>query len=167
MSSNKKRLAFVSGSLAVALVGGGLAIAYWTTTGTGTGSGAVGTSTPVTVTQDSTVSGLVPGGPADDLDFTINNPGAGPQTINSVTVSVSNVTKAVGAPPGACTAADFAITQPDLGGAVELSTGNNAFTAGNGSGGPADTGASVSMINSATDQNGCKGATLEFTYTVA
>lgn len=167
MSSNKKRLAFVSSSLAVALVGGGLAVAYWTTTGTGTGSGAVGTSTAVTVAQTSTVSGLVPGGPAADLDFTITNPGAGPQTINSVAISVSGVTKAVGAPSGACTAADFAVTQPNLGGAVELAVGANAMTSGNGSGGPADTGADVSMINSNGDQNGCKGASLTFTYTVA
>ena len=118
------------------------------------------------VTQDSTVAGLVPGGPADVLDFTIDNPGDGPQTINDVTISVSGVTKAGGAPPGACTAADFAITQPDLGGAVELAVGNNTFTSGDG-GDVADTGAEVSMINSASDQNGCKGATLEFTYTVS
>jgi hypothetical protein len=168
MSSNKKRLAFISGSLAVALVGGGLAIAYWTTTGTGTGAGAVGTSTAVTVTQDSTVSGLVPGGPADDLDFTINNGGTGPQTINSVAVSVSQVTKAVGAPAGDCTAADFTVTQPNIGGAVALAVGDTAFTSGNGSGGPANTGAKVSMVNDlVNNQDGCKGATLEFTYTVS
>ena len=161
MSSNKKRLAVVSSTLAVVLVGGGLAIAFWTTTGTGTGSGAVGTSTPVTVTQDSTVADLVPGGPADNLDFTIDNPGDGPQTINSVVVSISNVSQA------GCTAADFAITQPDLGGAVELAVGDTSFTAGDGSGGPADTGASVSMVNSASNQNACKGAALEFTYTVS
>lgn len=161
MSSNKKRLAFISGGLAVALVGGGLAVAYWTTTGTGTGAGAVGTSTAVTVTQDSTVSGLVPGGPADDLDFTITNPGDGPQTINSVTVSISGITSS-----GSCTVADFAITQPTLG-PVELAVGANTVTSGAG-GSFANTGAKVSMINrAAVNQNGCKGATLEFTYTVA
>ncbi len=166
MSSNKKRLAFVSGSLAVALVGGGLAIAYWTTTGSGTGAGTVGTSTAVSVTQDSTVSGLVPGGPSAALDFTVNNGGTGPQTINGVSVSVSKVTKAVGAPAGACTAGDFTVAQPALGGAIELAVGDNTFTSGAG-GDFANTTAAVSMKNTASDQNGCKGATLEFTYTVS
>ncbi len=166
MSSNKKRLAFVSGTLAVALVGGGLAVAYWTTTGSGTGTGAVGSDTPVTVTQDSLVSGLVPGGPSSKLDFTINNGGTGPQTINSVAVSVSSVTKAALAPAGSCTAADFDVTQPALGGAVELAVGDNTFTSGLG-GDVASTGAKVSMINSASNQDACKGATLEFTYTVS
>lgn len=166
MSSNRKRLAVVSSTLAVVLVGGGLAIAYWTTTGSGSGAGAVGTSTTVTVTQDSTVADLVPGGPADVLDFTINNPGAGPQTINSVVVSISNVARAGGA-VGACTAADFDVVQPDLNGSVELAIGDNAFTAGDGSGGPDDTGAKVSMLNSGSNQDGCKGATLTFSYVVS
>jgi hypothetical protein len=161
-NTNRKRLAAIAATVGVALVGGGLAVAYWTTTGSGTGSGSVGTNSLVTVTQTSTVSGLVPGGPAQDLDFTINNPAAGPQTINGVNVSV-----AVTSSPGSCSASDFSITQPSLGGAVELATGNNTFTAGSG-GTFANTGASVSMLNrSGVNQNGCKGATLEFTYTVS
>ena len=163
MSSNKKRLAFVSGSLAVALVGGGLAIAYWTTTGSGNGAGTVGTSTLVSVTQTSTVADLVPGGPADVLNFSINNGGDGPQTINGVSVAITDVT-----PSGSCSAADFTITQPNIGGAVALAVGDTTFTSGNGSGGPANTGAKVAMVNDlVNNQNGCKGATLEFTYTVS
>lgn len=159
-SSNKKRVAAVAGTLAVALVGGGLAIAYWTTTGSGTGTGAVGTDTPVTVTQDSTVAGLVPGGPADALDFTVDNNAAGPQTINDVDVAITGVSNA------GCTAADFTVTQPNLGGAVELPVGNTEFTSGLG-GDVANTGAQVAMINSASNQDACKGATLTFTYTVS
>lgn len=160
MSMNRKRLAAISGTLAVVLVGGGLAVAYWTTTGTGTGSGAVGTDTPVTVTQDSTVAGLVPAGPADVLDFTVDNNAPGPQTINDVDVAITAVSN-VG-----CTAADFSITQPNIGASVELPVGDTTFTAGVG-GDVDNTGAQVSMINSASDQNACKGATLTFTYTVS
>lgn len=159
-SSTKKRVAAVAGTLAVALVGGGLAIAYWTTTGTGTGAGAVGTDTPVTVTQDSTVAGLVPGGPADVLDFTVDNNAAGPQTITDVDIAITDVS-AVG-----CTAADFTVTQPNIGASVALPVGNTEFTSGAG-GDVANTGAQVSMINSASNQDACKGATLEFTYTVS
>jgi hypothetical protein len=161
MSSHKKRLSAIAGTMAVVLVGGGLAIAYWTTTGSGTGSGAVGTSTSVVVTQDSTVADLVPGGPADVLDFTIDNPSDGPQRISSVAISISDVTA-----PGACSAADFSIVQPSTGSFVDLPVGDTTFTSGAG-GDIENTGARVSMINSASDQNGCKGATLEFTYTVS
>jgi len=118
------------------------------------------------VTQDSTVSGLVPGGPGSDLDFTVASTATGPQTINGVVVSISNVTKAVGAPVGACTSADFALVQPNIGGAQVIpANGNVTFTSATG-GDVANTGASVSMVNSGSNQNGCKGATLQFTYTV-
>jgi hypothetical protein len=161
-NTNKKRLGAVAATVAVALVGGGLAVAYWTTTGTGTGSGAVGTDTPVTVTQTSTVTGLVPGGPAQELDFTIDNGAAGPQTINDVAISITDVTA-----PGACSAADFSITQPDLGApSVELAVGNTSFSSATG-GDVENTTAAVAMVNSASNQNGCKGATLEFTYDVS
>jgi hypothetical protein len=161
MSSHKKRLSAVAGTMAVVLVGGGLAIAYWTTTGSGTGAGTVGTDTPVTVTQDSTVADLVPGGPADPLNFTIENDSDGPQRISSVSISITDVTA-----PGSCSAADFDVDQPNTGSFVDLPVGDTTFTSGSG-GNVANTGAQVSMINSVSNQNGCKGATLEFTYTVS
>ena len=153
-NTNKKRLGAVAGVTAVALVGGGLAVAYWTTTGSGTGTGTVGTDTPVTVNQTSSVSGLVPGGPAADLDFEVVNTAAGPQSIQGVTIAVTT-------PAAGCSAADFQITQPNLGAPlVEVPVGTTAFDS-------IDTGAQVQMLNrSGVNQNGCKNAALTFTYTV-
>ena len=152
-NKNKKRLGAIAGFTAIALVGGGLAVAFWTTDGTGTGTGTVGTNTAVTVTQTSTVSGLVPGGPAQPLSFDVNNPAAGPQTINAVDIEVT--TNAAG-----CDDTDFDIVQPTLGGSVAIAAGgtysNNTAT--------------VAMINKTGptgNQDACKNATLTFTYDVS
>jgi hypothetical protein len=149
-NKNKKRLGAIAGVTAVALVGGGLAVAYWTTTGTGTGTGTVGTDTAVTVTQTSSVSGLVPGGPAQDLDFDVLNPAAGPQTINAVNISVS--TTAVG-----CDVNDFTIVQPNLGGAVQIAAGGTY----------SNSTATVALQNTSANQDACKLAPLVFTYNVS
>jgi len=150
-NKNKKRIGVVAGTMAVALVGGGLAVAYWTTTGAGTGAGTVGTNTAVTVAQTSTVSGLVPGGPSQPLNFTVTNPGAGPQVINNVNITVSTTA------PG-CNAADFVVSQPTI-------PANQSIA---GSGGTySNTTASVSMTNTAANQDACKGAALTFNYAVS
>jgi hypothetical protein len=156
MSQTKKRLGVVASMLAVLLLGGGVAFAYWTTTGGGTGNASVGTDVHVTVAQTA-VSGLVPGGPAVPLDFTVTNPGTGPETISGV-----NVVVAVSAHPnGACSASDFVVTQPNIGGASEIYAGDAAAFDS------VDTGAAISMTDTGSNQDGCKGATLQLTYTVS
>src|SRR5689334_6901845 len=80
----------------------GTAFAYWTTSGTGTGSGAVGTSTAVVVNAINSPSGLVPGGTPQPISFRINNTQTQNQYVTSVSISVASVTKAAGAPAGAC-----------------------------------------------------------------
>ena len=157
MSHNKKRFGVVASMLAVLLLGGGVAFAYWTTSGSGTGTATVGTDTHVKVTQTSTISGLVPGGPAADVDFQVENLlGTGPETISGVSIALT-----VTSSPGACTAADFDVVQPNIGGPVAIGAGaTQAFDA-------VDTGASVSMKDRAVNQDGCKNATQQLTYTVS
>ena len=166
MPANRKRFTLIASTMAAVLVGGGVAVAYWTTTGTGTGAGTVGAgTTQVTVVQDSTVSGLVPGGPAQDLDFTVSNPTSGPLQISGVAVSV-----AVASSPGTCTPADFSVTQPSKpsgGTPLQVPAGGSLSFTSAGGGATGGTGAAISMVNSGSNQNGCKGATLDLTYTVS
>lgn len=152
-SNDKRRFMVIAIATAAVLVGGGVAVAYWTTTGTGTGSGTTGTGSPVTVTQNSTVTGLYPGGPSQAIDFTINNPSAGQQYVTSVAIAVTG-TSNVG-----CTAADFQVTQPTIT-AGEIPSGGTAYAG-------ATTGAAIQMIDRATNQNACKGATVNLSYTVS
>ena len=106
MGKTSRRFKLIAGTVAAVLVGGGIAVAYWTTTGTGAGAATTGTDTPVTVTQDSTISGLVPGGAAQPIDFTVHNPsGTTSVSIKSVTVTVTGFSTG-------CSMADFTLVQP-------------------------------------------------------
>jgi hypothetical protein len=152
-NEKKRRYAVVAGVTAAALIGGGVAIAYWTTTGSGSGAAATGTSTLVTVAQDNAVSGLYPGGPDQELDFTVTNPGPAEQYVTDVAISVSGTSN-----PG-CTAADFDVTQPTVADG-DLVVGDTAFEG-------ASTGAAIRMINSASNQDACKGVTVSLAYAVS
>ncbi|HSE72822.1 MAG TPA: hypothetical protein VLA97_18805 [Nocardioidaceae bacterium] len=71
---NKKRAALVTGTT-LALVGGGIAFAAWTSTGTGTGSVTAGSEVDLTVEQSDTeaVSGLFPTG-SKTITISVTNP---------------------------------------------------------------------------------------------
>jgi hypothetical protein len=91
---NKKVLAVVTG--AVVVMGAVGAWAFWTAGGTGTGSGNTGTVTAIEAVQTSVISGLAPGGAAQELSGTFENDNDGPVYVTSVTASISSVTKAIG-----------------------------------------------------------------------
>ncbi len=155
--SARKRTVVLSlvGVLALA----GAAYAYWTTTGSGSGSAGTGTSQTVTISQTATVSGLYPGGPAQGLDFKVSNPASGPQYVSAVTVAIASVTKATGAPAGTCDASDYTVTQPTTAVNQDLPTGDTSF-----SGAKAGT---IKMVNKASAQDACKGATVNLSYTAS
>jgi hypothetical protein len=145
----------------ILLAGVGVAFAYWTAGGTGTGTATTATGADITANQTSDVSGLAPGGAPQDIsgDFT-NNTGAA-SFVNTVTVSIGTVTKAVGAPAGSCSADDYTLANP-------VSTVNAAVPTGTGgSWGTTDT-PTIAFNNSSTvDQDGCKGATVELDFAIA
>ncbi|WP_148307853.1 hypothetical protein [Actinoplanes friuliensis] len=155
---SRRRAAIVLVPTVAGVFVAGTAFAYWTTSGTGTGSGTSGTSDVVTVSQTSTVTGLVPGGAAQAINFKINNPKSTKQYISSVDIQVgsiiSNVTSltAVG-----CSAADFDIRQPDALD-TDLDPGDTFFTTKN---------ATIAMKNTNYNQNGCKNVTLSLNLTAA
>ena len=81
--SSKKRFALIASTVAAVFVGGGIAVAYWTTTGSGTGTAATGNSSTVTVSSTA-ITGLYPGGPAVPIVLNVNNPNASAQYIATV-----------------------------------------------------------------------------------
>ena len=146
-----KRGTLLVASLATALlVGGGVAFAYWTTTGSGTGSAAAGTSSAVVVTQTNTVTGLYPGGPAQDINLNIANSNSAAQRLETVAVSVSSTSDA------GCTAADFTVTDATI--AAEVPSGSTNAYAG------ATTGATIKMKNTGSSQDACKNATINLAF---
>jgi hypothetical protein len=155
VTKKTRRLALIGAFAAVALLAAVGGYAYWTTGGSGSGSATAGTTSTLTVNQTSTVIGLSSGGAAQALSGNFDNPNAGAVPISSVTASVTGVTGAGtdGAKP-ACTTGDFTIGGSAAGSSVPSGTGVGSWS-----------GLTVQMVNGAGNQDNCKSATAQITYT--
>lgn len=153
---NRKRALTAIAAFAVVAIAGS-AFAYFTTSGEGTGSAAVGTSQEVTVTQVGSVTNLQPGGTAQAVDFAIHNPLTTKQFVSKVTVSISSVEGENITAETPCTAADFKLTQPT---AInkDLASGETKFS---------PSGATIAMIDSESNQDGCKEATVNLSFSAS
>lgn len=154
--SKKKKYAVVVAALVA--ISGGVAFAYWTAGGSGSGSASTGTVDALTVNQTTTISGLAPGLAAQTLSGNFDNPNDGPVYVTSVTVSISSVTKAGGAPAGTCDATDYTLsgTTMTVGAEVPAGTAKGSWT-----------GATIQFNNKVTNQDACKGATVNLAYTAS
>lgn len=151
-----KKQYLAAGAAAVIIAGGaGAAFAYWTTSGSGSGSATTGTSAALTVTQVGTISGLVPGGAAQPVDFTITNGKSTPQYVTSVSYSIASIKKADNTDATGCSAADFTLVQPNAIG-QDLASGDTTFS---------PSGASLAMRDLSTNQDGCKNVTVNLAFT--
>jgi hypothetical protein len=99
-----------------------------------------------------------PGDSAQTLSGNFDNPNAGPVYVTSVTASIASVTKAAGAVAGTCDASDYTLANATMsvGAEVAAGTGKGSWT-----------GATIKFNNKATNQDQCKGATVNLAYTVA
>ena len=154
--NHKKKIALVASTVAAVLLGGGIAAAYWTTTGSGTGSANSATAAPtVTLTTVNPATGLYPGGPAQDVDFTITNPGVGSVHVSGVTFAVT------GSTPAGCGAGNFTLTQPTSFAAQEVAGGATVTI----DGGPSGSKAAIAMDNLSSNQDACKNVTVNLSFT--
>lgn len=136
---------------AALLLGGGVAFAFWTSSGTGTGTAAAATTDSVDITQVGSISGLYPDGPGQTISIDIANPNDSDVSIGDVTATVSGTDK-VG-----CTADDFAISGPVYGGGTIIGGGSQAAS-----------GATIRMVNDPLrNQDACKGAVVSLAFSAA
>jgi hypothetical protein len=140
---SKKRRALVALGAAGTVVAVGAAIAYFTTTGSGTGSATVGTSSAVTI-HGTAATSLFPG-TSSTVSFTVDNPSQGSQRVNAI--QLESVTTDAG--HSACVMGDF--TMPNV-------TVSQTFPNGNGQAVTAT--GTLSMADTALNQDACKGAPL-------
>lgn len=131
------------------------AYAYWTANGSGTGSAttAAGTSA-ITANQTTALTPMYPGDSPQTISGDFDNPNSGPVYITNVTVSIASVTA-----PGTCDASDFTLSGASMavGAEVPAGTSQGSFT-----------GATIQFNNkAATNQDGCKGATVNLAYSVS
>jgi hypothetical protein len=153
---SKRSTVIAAACAAVAILGGGVAYAFWTAGGAGTGTAETGTSADITIVQTTVVTPMGPGIAAQPLEGNFNNSNEGPVYVTSVTANIDSVTQAVDA-VGPCSATDYTLTD-------EVMTVGAEVTAGDAQG--SWSGATIAFANDpATNQDGCKGATVELAYT--
>ncbi len=117
----------------------------------------VSSSSVVTVRQVEPIIALAPGVAATPVVGSVTNIIDQAVQLTSVTVSISGVTKAVGAVPGPCDASDFVLTNPTMAVNQQLAPGASASFAG----------ASLAFNDKSVNQDSCQGATLTLLYTTA
>ncbi|TDW86948.1 hypothetical protein EV137_5017 [Kribbella pratensis] len=148
----KKKI--IIAAAATVVIGAGSAFAYWSTTGSGSGSGATSAGTSnLAIVQTSTVSNLRPGDAAQTISGTVTNNADSSAYVNSVTVSIAGVTQASGA-TGICDATDYTLASPTMSVTTDVAPGGTANF----------NGATLKFNNKATNQDGCKGATVNLSY---
>jgi hypothetical protein len=137
--------------LALGVVGalalGGIAYAYFSSTGAGTGTATSGTSTPL-VLHGTAATTLYPG-TSSAVAFTVDNASSGHQQLGTITLG--SVTTDAG--HSACVMSDF--TMPNV-------VANQDFATGNGQ--AVTLGGTISWANNG-NQDACKGAPLTLHFT--
>lgn len=146
----RKKLA-VGAAVAVVAIGGGTAYAYWSTSGSGTGSASTSAgAADLTVAQTSTITNLAPGVAAQGISGTVTNNAANSAYVTKVVASIASVTGGA----GTCDASDYTLANPQMNiGSDVPSHGTVSFS-----------GATLAFNNKATNQDGCKGATVNLAY---
>jgi hypothetical protein len=136
-------VAVVSAIAALALAGG--AYAFWTTTGAGTGSASVASSNGTLVLHGVAADALTPGG-SSSVSFTADN--ANTSSLEVGTISLDSVSLDAG--HSACDVSDFSM--PDVVSSTQVPAGASDYAL-SGSG-------TLSMADTALNQDACKGASL-------
>ena len=111
-------------------------------------------SVPATITQTSTLDGLAAGVASHRIAGVITNTGTRALRIDSITVSISRVTKAPAAAAGSCSARDYLLTVNRMRVRATIAPGASAKF----------TGASLGFANSTQNQDACKNATVSLRY---
>lgn len=152
---NKRRLGIVVVAF-LAVMGGAIAIAAWTSNGTGdSGSVAAGTATPLVITQGTPAIGLTPG-TSKDSTYTITNPNTYPVTVTSITLNSIGVTGGTGL-PAPCTSANSAVTATAGTGAASITIAAAGTSAAQ----------AVTLTMGNTSANGCQTAVFTPNITAA
>jgi hypothetical protein len=157
-----RKSAVIAGVIAALIAAAG-AYAYWTQAGSGSGTAATGTNVAITVTQTATPTGLYPGGPAFDLTGKFNNSNASKVYVHQVSATVSSVTRTQTAIDAnlTCGPSDYQLN----GFPVTIDAEINAGTAVGNWAGTVPVPVSIQLLDTSSNQDGCKGATANISYT--
>jgi hypothetical protein len=148
MRFSKKALIATGTGAVVAMAVGGLALAYWTTTGSGSGNATNASSNGNVVLHAGFAAGLTPGA-SESVTYTADNGGTSSLYVGTITPTVSIDAAHVTA---GCLVGDFTIA-PTVSNTTVLA-GASGVAAGSGT---------LAFADSAVNQDGCKGAIVTLT----
>jgi hypothetical protein len=163
--SNKLIAAVAGTAAAVAL--SGVAYAYWTSTGSGTGSAS--TKAPsglqLEVASHTAPSNMAPGVAAGAITVTVHNKDSNNTKAQQVIVTFGTITGPNIDATHPCTSADYTLS------GATMTTGAADLTADDALAGGTDqttfSGATLGFANSASNQDGCKGATVNLSFALS
>ncbi len=130
--------------------------------GNGTGGGSIDQPSPSYTIAGTLARPLRPGD-MYPLDLALTNLGGVAMTVVDLHVTISHVTAPAATASRPCTVNDFAAVQ--LADGFSLDLGPAESTSLNARGIPSSQWPQVSMLNTAANQDGCKGATLTLSFT--
>jgi hypothetical protein len=147
---SKKRVVLAAIVAVVLAISSGIAYAYWSSTGSGSNTASVASTAPgFTVTVGAISGSLVPGGSVN-ISGSVSNPNDTKLNLTTIAQAATPISIDALHSPG-CLATDFTISAlsptPALP-KVLAKTESVTFTG------------TLSMANTALDQNACKGATV-------
>lgn len=161
MRLTRRTTIIASVTAAAVVIGGGVAFAFWTSSGSGSATAEVATTAgSLTVTQDAAnpITGLYPGGTPQNVAVIVDNPTGSDIQLNDVTVAVTGTEKPAGTPNPSCGAGNFAITDNGAySGEIISAAGSTGSIVPK----------KIQLVESGTDQNACKGAVVVLTLTAS
>lgn len=139
--TKKNKIAAVAASAALVAVGGGAAYAYWSTTGSGSGSAAASSGTQAVALHTSFTAGIAPG-ESRTVTYTADNPNTSSTTVGGLVATVTTSTST-------CDPGWFTIDAPTVTTSVAKTSTGTVLGTG-----------TLAFTDTATNQDGCKGATI-------
>jgi hypothetical protein len=160
MFSSRKRVLTAGGAIGAVAIGA-VAIAFWTTSGSGSGSATAGTDAGVTVSGDP-ANGIYPGGSVPVTTTVTNSSSTQQQHVGNlhVTISIDSAHATDG-----CSASWFTY-KADSEGSGDSNPLAVALDTDLAAGGSHSVDGHVFMSNPNTNQDACKGATIDLAYAV-
>lgn len=151
----KKRIAIALASILI-LTGAAAAFAYWTSTGSGEGEATTGVSVDFEITSEPAVGTIAPGSAGQTVDFTVSNPGEGTQYLTGVTVALAEADGTPWVPTGDCLIADYTATISTAPPVGDILAGDTV-----------DGVATVTLANTAVNQDDCQGQVVPLYFTAS
>ena len=150
-----KKIAIVTATVVVGTAVA--AFAYWTAGGSGSGTANTGSNDPITAVQTSAPTAMAPGDTAQPLSGNFTNENSGPVYVATVTASIDSVFQGGVAATG-CDASDYTLANAvmTVNAQVPVGTAQGAWS-----------GATIKFNNKpASNQDACKGATVNLAYAI-